>query len=92
MRYSNESKGIIFVKSHGFESFPKNNGKTLSSKHSQKFLDRAKQSTTDRLKTASQNNFQKTAGATKDLTGHKIADKISNTSQSASKTNTTQQT
>ena len=56
------------------------------------FLDRAKQSKTDRFKTASQNNFKKTTGATKDLTGHKIADKISNTSQSASKTNTTQQT
>ena len=92
MRYSNESKGIIFVKSHGFESFPKNNGKTLCGKYSQKFLDRAKQSKTDRFKTASQNNFKKTTGATKDLTGHKIADKISNTSQSASKTNTTQQT
>ena len=58
-------------------------GKNLSSKYSQKFMDHAKQSATDALKTGSKRAFQKTAEATGDLIGNKIADKttrISNTS------------
>ena len=54
----------------------KNITKKLSSKYSQKFLDHAKQSTTYAIKTVSKRAIQKTAGATGDLIGNKIADKI----------------
>ena len=38
MRYSTEPKDRIFVKVYEFLSFAKNIGKSLSGKHSQKFL------------------------------------------------------
>ena len=57
-------------------SFPKHMGKSLSNKYSQKRLDRAKKSTTDAIKTASKREIQKTAETADDLTGNKIADKI----------------
>ena len=50
-------------------------GKSLSNKYGQKLLDSAKKSTTDAIKTASR-AIQKTAEATGDLIGNKIADKI----------------
>ena len=57
--------------------------KILSSKYSprilamrQKLLDHAKQSATDAFKTASKRGIQKTAEATCDLIGNKIANKI----------------
>ena len=50
--------------------------KNLSGKYSQTFLDHAKQSATDALKTASKSAIQKTAGSTGDLIGNKFADKI----------------
>ena len=49
--------------------------KTLSNKCSQELLDSAKQSTTDVMKTASKRAIHKTADATGDLIGNKIADK-----------------
>ena len=51
-------------------------GTHLSNKYSQKLLDTAKKSTTDTIKTASKRAIQKTAEATGDLIGNKIADKI----------------
>ena len=57
-------------------SFAKNTGKNLSNKYSQKRLDSAKTSTTDAIKTGSKRAIQKTAEATGDLIGNKIADKI----------------
>ena len=57
-----------------FFSFAKNMGKSLSNKYSQKHLDSAKKSTADAIKTASA--IQKTAEATGDLIGNKIAGKI----------------
>ena len=48
----------------------------MSGKHSQKFLDHVKQSTTDGFETASKRAIQKTAEATSDLIGNKIANKI----------------
>ena len=51
-------------------------GTHLSNKQSQKLLDTAKKSITDALKTASKRAIQKTAEATRDLIGNKIADKI----------------
>ena len=51
-------------------------GKTLSNKYSQKALDSAKKSTSDHIKTESKRAIQKTAEATGDLIGNKVADKI----------------
>ena len=79
MRYSIELKDI-YVKSYGFLSFAKNIGKSLSNKYGQKFLDSAKKSTTDAIKTVSRRAITKTAEATGDLIGNKIADKITSTS------------
>ena len=64
------------MKGYGFLSFAKNMGKSLSNKHYQKPLDSVKKSTTDVIKTTSKRAIQKTAGATVDLIGNKIADKI----------------
>ena len=57
-------------------SFAKNMSKSLSHKYGQKLLDSAKKSTIDAIKTASKRGIQKTAQATGDLIGNKIADKI----------------
>ena len=48
----------------------------MSNKHSQKFLDSAKKSTTNAIKTVSKRAVQKTVKAIGDLIGNKIADKI----------------
>ena len=69
------------MKSYGFLSFAKNIVKTigknisknLSSKYNQKLLDHAKKSATDALKTSSWSVIQKTAEATGELIGNKIA-------------------
>ena len=61
-------------------SFAKNMDKSLSNNNSQKRLDRAKKATTDAIKTASKKEIQKTAEAAGDLTGNKIADKITSIS------------
>ena len=53
MRCSIEPRDGIYVKGYDFVSFPKNMGKCLRNKYSQKFLDSAKTSTTDAIKTAS---------------------------------------
>ena len=50
--------------------------KNLSSKQSKKLLDPAKHSATDALKTSSKRAIQKTAGATGDLIGHKVANGV----------------
>ena len=50
--------------------------KNLSNKYDQKLLDSAKKSTTDAVKTASKPAIQKTAEATGDFIGNKIADEI----------------
>ena len=49
--------------------------KTLSNKYCQKLLDFAKKSTTDTIKAALKRAVQKTAEATDDLIGNKIAKK-----------------
>ena len=54
----------------------------MSHKHSKKLLDSAKKSTTDAIKTASKRAIQKTAEATGDLIGNRIADEITNISKS----------
>ena len=81
MRYSIEPRDRIYVKGYGFPSFAKNMVKTLSNKYCQKLLDSAKKSTTDAIKTASKRTIQKTAEATGDLIGNKIAYKITSVSK-----------
>ena len=56
-------------------------GKNLSNKYSQKLIDSAKKFTTDVIKTASKRSIQKTAEATGDLIGNKIAHKITSVSR-----------
>ena len=84
MRYSIEliySIDRIYVKGSGFLSLPKNIAKNLSNKYGQKLIDSAKKSKTDPIKTASERAIQKTAEATGDLIGNKIADKITSVSK-----------
>ena len=81
MRYSIEPRDRIYVKGYGFLSFAKNMGKSLSNKYGQKLLHSAKKSTTDAIKTASKWAIQKTAEATGDLIGNKIAYKITSVSK-----------
>ena len=96
-QYSVQSRDRIFVKGYEFLSFAKNMGKNidknlskiLSGKYSQKLLDHPKKSATDALKTSSKRVIQKTAEATRDLIGNKIANKImgvSNSQQNNSET------
>ena len=84
MRYSTEPRDRIYVKGYGFLSFTKNMGKSLSKKYGQKLLDSAKKSTTDGIKTALKTVILKTAEATVDLVGNKMADKITNISRKKS--------
>ena len=84
MRYSIEQIDRIYVKGYGFLSFAKNMGKSLSNKYDQKLFDCAKKSTTGAIKTASKRTIQKTAEATGDLIGKKIADKIVSVSKKKS--------
>ena len=81
MRYSIESRDRLYVKGYGFLSFAKSMGKILSNKYSQKPLDSAKKSTTDTIKAASKRAILKTAEATGDLIGNKIADKLTSVSK-----------
>ena len=85
MRYSIEPRDRIYVKGYGFLSFAKNIGKNLSNKYGRKLLDSAKKSTTDAIKTASKRAIQKTAEATGDLIGNKIADGITSVSTKSAK-------
>ena len=62
-------------------------GKGLSSKYGQKLLDSAKKSTADAIKTASKRTIQKTAKATRDPIGNKIADKVTSISKKPSNNN-----
>ena len=62
-------------------------GKSLSNKHGQKLLDSAKKCTTDAIKIASTRAIQKTAEATGDLIGNKIADEITSVSKKPSNNN-----
>ena len=88
MRYSIELRDRIYVKGYGFLSFPKNMAKGLSNKYGQKLLDSAKKSiTVPQKKTASKRTIQKTAEATRDLIGNKIADKITSVSKKTNNNN-----
>ena len=81
MRYSIEPRDKTYVKGYGFMSFARN----MSNKYGKKFVDTAKKSATDAIKTASKRAIQKTAEATGDLVGNKIADKITSVSKKSTK-------
>ena len=83
MRYSFEPRDRIYLKGYGFFSFAKN----IGNKYGEKLFDTAKKSTTDVIKTASKRAIQKTAEATGDLIGNKIADKITSVSKKKSNNN-----
>ena len=59
MRYSIEPRDARDVKGYGFLPFPKNIGKTISNKYSQKLVDSAKKYATDEIKTPSKRAIQK---------------------------------
>ena len=59
--------------------------KSLSNKYGKKLPDSAKKSTTISIKTASKRAIPKTAEATGDLIGNKIADKITSLSKKSPK-------
>ena len=90
-RYSFQPRDRIFVKRYAFLSFARNMGKkiskTLSSKCNQKLFDHDKQSATDALKVASKRSIQKTAEASGDLIGNKVADRIIKVSKTSPQNN-----
>ena len=72
MRYSVEPRFRKYFKGYGFLSFAKNFG----NKYGKKLMDAATKTGIDAAKTASKRVAQKSAEATRDLTGIKITDKI----------------
>ena len=81
MRYSIEPRDRIYVNGYGFMSF----ARSMSNKYGKKLVDTAKKSATDAIKTASKRAIQKTAEATGDLVGNKIADKTTSVSKKSTK-------
>ena len=72
MRYSIEPKFRKNVKGYGFLSF----AKKFCNKYGKKLMDTVTKTGIDAAKTASKRVVQKTAEATGDLIGNKMADKI----------------
>ena len=83
MRYSLEQRDRIYVKGYRSMSF----ARSMSNKYGKKLVDAAKKSATEGIKTSSKRAIQKTAEATGDLVGNKIADKIASISKKKSKNN-----
>ena len=81
MRYSRELKYRKYVKGQGFQSF----ARKFSNKHGKKLLDTATKTGIDAAKTAFKRVVQKTAEATRDLVGNKIADEITLLAKTKSK-------
>ena len=69
------------------KNIDENISENLSGKNSQKFIDHAKQSAADALKTSSKRVIQKIAEATGDLIVNKIADKITKVSENSQENN-----
>ena len=81
MRYLIEPRDRIYVKGYGFMSFVR----SMSNKYGKKLVDTAKKFVTDVIKTASKRAIQKTAEATGDMVGNKIADNITSVSKKSTK-------
>ena len=84
MSYSTEQKFRKYVKGYGFLSF----AKKFKDKYGKKLLDAATKTGIDAAKTASKRVVQKTAEATADLIGNKIADKITSVGKTKEKEKT----
>ena len=76
MGYSIELRDRVYVKGYRVMSF----ARSMSNKYGKKLVDTAKKSATDAIKTTPKRAIQKTAEATGDLVGYKIADKITSVS------------
>ena len=72
MRYSTQQTFRKYIKGYGFLSF----ARKVSDKYGKKLMDTPAKTGIDAAKIASKRLVQKTAEATGDLIGHKIADKI----------------
>ena len=83
MRYSTEPKFRKYVQGYGFLSF----ARKLGDRYGKKLIDTATRTGIDAAKTASKRFVQKTAEATGDLIGNKIADKITLVGKTKEKTN-----
>ena len=81
MRYSTERRFRKYVKGYGFLSFARRFG----DKYGKKLMDTATKTGIDAVKTASKRVVQKTAEATGDLIGNKIADEITSLGKAKSK-------
>ena len=81
MRYSTEPKYRKYVKDYDFLSF----ARKVGDKYDKKLIDTATKTGIDAAKTASKRALRKTADATCDLIGNKIADKIILISKAKSK-------
>ena len=90
MRHSLEPEYRKCVKGYGFLSFARNFGdkygkSMISSKNVKKLMDGATKTIKNFAKTAGKKIIHKTAGATGDLVGNKIADKITSMGKPKSK-------
>ena len=81
MRYSTEQEFRKYVKGYGFLSF----ARKIGDKYGKKLMDTATKAGIDAAKTSSKRVIQKTAEATGDLIGNKIADKITSVGKSKEK-------
>ena len=84
MRYSIQPKFRKYVKGYGLLSF----ARTFGDKYGKKSIDTTTKTGIDAPKTASKREVQKTAEATGDLIGYKIADKISSLGKTKNKEKT----
>ena len=83
MRYSTEPKFRKYVQGYGFLSF----ARRLGDRYDKKLIDTVTKTGIDAAKTASKRVVKKTAEATEDLIGNKIADKITSVGKTKEKTN-----
>ena len=81
MRYSTEPKYRTYVKGYGYLSF----ARKFVNKYGKKLMDTATKTGIDATKTVSKGILQKTAEATGDIIGNKIADKITSVRKTKSK-------
>ena len=78
MRYSTEPRLTKYIKGRGFLLFARKFG----DKYGKKLLDTGTKTRIDAAKTASKRVVQKNAEGARDLTGNKIADKITSVGKS----------
>ena len=81
MRYSTEPRFRKYIKDYGFLSF----ARKVDKKYGKKLIDTATATVIDAAKTASKRVVQKTAEATRDFTGNKIAHKFTSVGNSKKK-------